>query len=223
MTDTIKDKIRKLLALAEGKANEHESARAMEIASALMMRYGIERESLKTKFEILEGESVEVHSRWYQVAALACGMLYGCSPVGDYRWERFRFVGRAENVDAAEQTFAFVILQIERLYKLSLPKGLTQRDRAEYRRTFKQACATRVYERVAAIVSKQVDPNAYEKTGTALAVIDHRRQLRDEVKGYLTEQGVKSKNLNMKFPPSRGAVAGYMAGDKVDLNKQVQS
>jgi len=71
--NAIREKIKKLLAVAEGQANEHESARAMELASSLMMRHGIDRESLGEKPTVGEGSYFPIDYKWHRTTAQAVG------------------------------------------------------------------------------------------------------------------------------------------------------
>lgn len=86
MTDAPIDKIKKLLALADKSsgATEHEAARAMEMASALMMKYSIDQSSLITRPDMIlqlvpiddkEGE------KWVAWLASATGMLITVKPI----------------------------------------------------------------------------------------------------------------------------------------------
>jgi hypothetical protein len=82
----------------------------------------------------------------HQVLAFeAAAKLYGCnsSPTIDGKGGLF-FIGREENVELAEQTAFWLMRQVELLYKEHLPRGLSQAVRAQYRKTFKAACAYRV-------------------------------------------------------------------------------
>lgn len=228
----IKDKIRKLLALAEGQANENESARAMEIASRLMMEHGISAEdakgSAKKVFTAGKGNEFDLAYDWYIRAAQAVGILFGCKVVtrktaGAKDSDAVAyFVGRAANVESAEETFAFVILQVEQFYRAALPKGMTKQERSQYRKTFKKACALRILERCQMIEADQKRQNP--GTGsTALVISEHRDVLANEIAAYFAEQGVRyTKSRPDRLSHAGAAAAGRVAGSSVDLNRKVR-
>ncbi len=219
----VREKIRKLLALGEGKANEHEAARAMELASELMMRHGIERDELKGDDapRVIEGHRFNVDYPWYRFLVNAACKLYGTEAIywrgGDVL--RCNFVGRSENIDAAQDTLAFLILQVEALYKAMLPKGMTKAERADFRKTFKLACASRVYSRAWQIVEDQVSKAT---KGTAIAIIDHRVQLQNEASAFINRNGPLPEMKQVTVKEGRGTIAGRSAGDAVDLNRSVE-
>ena len=97
------------------------------------------------------------------------------------------FVGREELIDLAEETMFWLFRQIEQLYKTALPKGMTQARRAEFRKTFKAACAERTLSRVRQYVRdiKRNEQAAQDATGyNALVVKGHFDTLKDEVNEY---------------------------------------
>lgn len=224
--DSIKDKIRKLLALANDKgATEHEAQRAMEFASALMLKHGIEVEHRTG--EVGYGDtSFDLDKRWKLMAAQAAGELYGCRVVINRRNETLQFVGRDDNVAVAEETFGWLCEQIERLYKVFLPKGMTKSDRAEYRRTFKDTCAIRVYQRCAEHVEtmKANDAQAMAATGSrALVVLDHRNQLDAEINDFFAQAGVQVKKARrVKRRVTQGTIAGMEAANQVRIQRSIK-
>lgn len=214
--DNITSRIKKLLALAQNNPNEAEAASAMAKASALMMEHGITQEALG---DIKEGGYFPVDYIHHRILAQAAGMLYGVTPVGTFTWEEFRFVGRPENIQAAADTYVFLVDQVESLYKALLPKGMSKQTRANFRREFKKACAGRVYDRVAHIVAEQCLPS--ESNSRALVVQDHRKTLEAEVDNFLSgkiEETTLSAVIN---PYSMGARVGTIAGEHVELNRKV--
>lgn len=216
----IHEKIKKLLALAGNNSNEHEAARAMEIASELMMRHGIEQEQLGgEKPSIKEGDYFNVDYAWYGDAAWAAARLYGVRTLRmkSRTDEKWKFVGRPQNIEAAEATFAFIILQVEGLYKAHLPKGLSQRERSAYRKDFKRGCAHRVYARACEVANQQSLPTS------ANAIVLHRSELEREVNDYLEERyQAPKKQVARTIKVGNGYWDGKRAGDSVDLHRSVK-
>jgi hypothetical protein len=222
----IADKIRKLLALANNNSNEAEAALALERATELMMKHGIDEASLRKEIKIgYFGDDVENNERWQQICAQAAGTLLGASLVLFRNNGAIygRFAGREENALAASSMAAFIIDQVERTYKASLPKGMTKQERAEYRRTFKLACSIRVYGRAADIVHKQAKQGV-EGTN-ALVVVDHRKQLQEETQAFLDNDNVRtrqSRSLQLSSN-ARGYREGLDAGNSIRLQREINS
>lgn len=218
----IKDRIKKLLNLARDKgASEHEAARALELATALMIRHGIEAKDVDDTPKLGSGAFLSLDDRWHWFAARAVATLYGAIPLFSSKRNGFAFVGRLDNVEACEITLAYVVDQIEQLYKVALPAGLSKSERSDFRRTFKQACALRVLNRAVDIVA------TFEEKGmpecTALVVQDHRKTLQQEAHDFVMRQaGVKARNTSLSVKVSAGSILGHLAGDRVKLNREVE-
>lgn len=275
MTDAIKKKLAALLAMTpERGATEDESETAMKLAAALAAKHGIDLASIEGGKKIkMERKRDRTEMRLHQAyAAQAAAELFGvaCELYKEGK-EGFVFIGRDENVAMAEETMFWLFRQIEELYKSALPKGLSQKERAEFRRTFKPACALRVRERAIKIVRDMVRSDAGARgTGhNALTVMGHFETLRREIRElrYGPEPTAEDKARWAKeaaeycerdrlwreqnpeeakkrdaeaaredrrfarrkgprertMPIGSGTEAGYVAGDRVELNRKVQS
>ena len=221
---SIKDKIRKMMALgAEGSgASEEEAATAMRMAMGLMARHGIDQATLGgAKPTARMAARVERKIQPHEVmTAQAAGVLYGCRILF---WKSgkmgFAFVGRPDNTDAAEVTMMWLTQQVEELYKGHLPKGLSQRERQEFRKTFKVACAHRVHQRAVDFVNNPAQI-ATDIKSTALVVGDYFKQLQSENKEVIATMDVRKSKARGTNAGS-GTFAGYRAGDSVKLHRQV--
>lgn len=224
--DNVVDKIKKLLALGQANsgATEAEAATAMNMAAALMLKHGIEVTLDEGRDEgAIEGKWVSYDDAWNLQCANAVGYLYSCKHMYQARAHVLAFVGRADNIAAAEATFAFLCTEVERLYKVNLPKGMSREDRANFRRTFKFACGRRLAARAWAIMEtlRQDDVKALAATGSrALVVVQ-------SIDAQLAEAGELLKNKGVKLVKHRGTadglgtMAGRRAGDTVELQKRV--
>lgn len=196
--DKLREKLRKLLNMTvENGCTEDEQESAMRMAAGLAARAGIEAElqSLKdtgtqpTK-RSPKTKRVSQEFKIHQIlAAQAAAELYGCKLYTYGRGKHgIEFLGREENIESAETTMFWLMRQVELLYKQNLPRGLTQSARAEYRKTFKAACAHRVYERARNLMwdMKMNERSAQEATGqNALVVQGYFKQLETEIDEYL--------------------------------------
>lgn len=229
MSEAIREKIVKLLNLARDKgASEAEAATAMTMATRLMLSHGIQESELQQSKAVAgRSELTEVDTDWQKILAQAAGKLFGCMTLFSRSMNgapSFFFIGRPENHDAAKLTFNYLCDQVERLYKISLPRGMTQRDRANYRRTFKYACSARVYHRAEELVEEMKRGQHLEGTGgTALVVQGYFDKLDDEVDEFL-----KKANMNIRTTRSKarsaglGTAAGRSAAESVNLRSALK-
>jgi hypothetical protein len=190
-----KAKIAKLMNMTvENGCSEDEQETAMSMAAAIATRLGIELSSIQaatggtTKRKATKKAFNQAWKIHQVLAFQAAGELYGCEL---YTYNHGKsgcyFIGREENIELAEQTAFWLMRQVELLYKQSLPRGMTQAARAEYRRTFKAACAYRVNERAIKLMREMQFNNevAQKTTGsTALVVQDYFKTLRQEIADY---------------------------------------
>lgn len=223
------EKIKKLMRLGQPNsgATDAEAASAMEMASALMAKYAVQvtldeddaPEAVRGKPDFKWDEV------WHREVAAAAGFLYYCRVMwwGNNKYGMgISFVGRPDNIEACEATMAFLAGEVERLYKLNLPKGLSKETRAEYRRTFKFACAHRLAARAWAIMEmlRHDDAKAIAATGQrALVVvqsIDEQLAEADALLGDTKKAVVKVRKAG------NGSAAGRAAANTVQLQKQVQ-
>lgn len=276
-----KAKISKLLNMTvENGCSEDEQETAMSMAAAIATKLGIDLEAQRQSEPTAAQrkavrKAVNKEFKVHQVLAFqAAAELYGCEL---YAYSGGKggvfFIGREENVELAEQTAFWLMRQVELLYKQSLPKGMTQSARAEFRRTFKAACAHRVYQR-AVVLMREMRMNqhaAQEATGQnalvvqgyfeqlrkenadffkptpeAQARIEQRRQeyeameqrrrdamtpaereeedreierqRKKEARAAARRKGPRARTL----PTGSGTSAGYAAGDRVQLRKEVR-
>lgn len=191
-----KERIKKLLAFAAGNHNsEEEAANAMRMAAGLAISIGIELDSLRPKDApipkaVLKNShtSLKVYESY---CAEAAAVLYGCEcNAPNYGKHGYWFVGREENIELAEKTMLWLVQQVGALYKIALPRGLSKRDRADFRGSFKDACGQRLYYRAYELMKKMKtdEQTAQATTGSnALVVAGHFKQLQTEVDAYWEE------------------------------------
>ena len=225
--EKIIDRIRKLQNMTvENGASEDEAETAMRMAMGLMARHGIEQSMIKgveaPKAKTKRFSSAfKKHQLWCGQAAAT---LYGCKLLtlggGKYGIE---FVGRPDNIEAAEMTMFWLINQMDSFYKRALPKGLTQSARSEFRRTFKEACAVRIMQRARQMMDdiQKSDAAAQASTGSnALVVMGHFQQLAKENEDVLAGMAIK-KGRPKKMSVGSGTLSGAEAGNQIKLRKEI--
>lgn len=214
MASTIHEKIAKLLALSTS-SNDGESAAAMALAQKLMMQHGIEQDQLNPTEKPRVGETSRepLKADFQGIAGQAAAVLYGCKVVyyQNGKDKEIVFVGRESNREVAKATWSFFLLQIEAQYKVDLPKGLTQKERAAFRLDYKLSMARRMYQRC----------ESYQPSNPGTALVVHKAGLVEEVDDYLGGLGVKVKKAKARTIKSAQAlVAGDAAGRRADIERQ---
>jgi Protein of unknown function (DUF2786) len=220
MTDVV-EKVRKLLRLArDGGATENEAAVAMAMAQRLMLEHDIKDVEEKRHIDAVLGAWMECErgEGWEIIVAQAVAKLFNCRSAVRRGAGSHQFVGKPENIEICGDTFLWVCAQVEVFYKHALKEyggRLDRRGRAELRRTFKDACALRIFHRVAEIVAKARNEIPAHM---ALVVVDQSLSEADDVMngaGYTTGRGIRPKT-------GLGTGAGMRAGDNVQLQRKVK-
>lgn len=192
-----KERIAKLLNMTvENGCSEDEAANAMRMAAGLATKIGIELDAVRPagapKPKIVEKRKYTLMKVYESFCAEAAAVLYGVDCYApNYGKHGWWFTGREENVELAEQTMLWLVHQVEQLYKQALPRGLSKRDRANFRGSFKDACGERLYQRALILMRdmKTKDSAAQESTGSnALVVAGYFETLRNEIKEFEDEK-----------------------------------
>lgn len=216
-------RIRKLLALArDAGATEAEAAVAMRKASDLMMQHNIDAalvDNAPEAVKVIQSNNLTDAMDKYQmmiVQAVAC--LYDCRTLkyGD----RYCFVGRPFNIQACEETLPFVLDQLEAQYKIALKafKGdrrLTKDERGNFRTTFKEACALKVWRTAREIKAAQKNQIPDHK---ALVVVNTMEQ---EVDSFLDGMNLKKGRAVTLRKSGFGTGAGFAAAANIKLQGRV--
>jgi Protein of unknown function (DUF2786) len=229
--DAIKEKIKKLLAMAaEGSGTtEDEQASAMALAAALMIKHGIEQNDLPSSDPI---KAVKGRFNWERMPehwielACAAGVLYGCKATfhGRYGTSGFTFYGRPDNIDAAETTMSWLIQQVDGLYKEEVRSGALKRlerhEKKPFRKNFNCECANRVHARAVALVN---NPQLLvQQTGkNALLLKDYFIKLRAEAEEATAH--IIGTLKDRPREPGPGSAAGRRAGERVKLRREVEA
>lgn len=222
----IVERIKKLMRIGQPNsgATEDEAATAMSLASALMLKHNldVQLDDDKDDKEAVHGNYTLGHDDWHINCANAAALLYSCRTLILRRSGGISFVGRKNNIEACEMTLGYLVCEVERLYKLHLPKGMSKIDRANYRRTFKWACSMRLAARAWAIIEmlRRDDLKAIEATGSrALVVvesIDAQLKAADMLLGDVKTMVVHPRAAGM------GTLDGRRAGETVELQRRVK-
>jgi hypothetical protein len=219
---SINERIKKLLALGRNSgATEAEAETAMGMAAALMLKHGIDEDSLvERKVGAEAGVRLDkFYEDWHYECAQAAATLY-TSRALKYRNSGVSFVGRKDNIEACAEMTDYLVGEVERLYKVCLPKGMSKIDRANFRKTFKFACARRLFLRAVLIIDELKKGKGVASVGsTALVVVESiAAQLREAEEFMMGSMNVKIRMERSKAA-GLGTNAGRQAGDTVKLQR----
>lgn len=282
MDPKIKNKLEALLRMTEKNgATEDEAATAMALAAAIAAKRGIDLAAInsdapkpKLTRKRFQDETPIHQSFCARAAAHLMGVAF------DERSTGFEFIGREELVEGAEQIMFWLFRQVEDLYKqalqarsIELGRTMTTKERGEFRKTFKPACAKRVHERASDLMHrmKRDERTAQQATGqNALVVAGYFRTLEMEINDFrygpppTAEQKAQwareaaqaaerdrlwrqqnpkeaakrdredarwqkrwearesKRQVRPDIPQGSGTQAGYAAGERVQLRKEVK-
>lgn len=224
----IKDRIAKLMALAnDGRGNEFEAEAALRQAEKLMRKHGIDAAELQDRTgakPVYEWSTVLVPAGapqpvstsplWFGILISAIGKFADCKV--SYKREPGHGICAAFSGDATDVQYAVWLckhLRDDCRYQASQFQG----DRAE-RESFRKAYASRISERMNALLRerKQAMEAIKTTTGTALMVIDQKLALRDAQFGAQTYGRARSYSAR-----PRGYEAGRSAGDRAGFGRPV--
>src|SRR5262245_58866641 len=207
--NNIIEKVGKLLNVADPRsgATEGEMATAMAHANAFMIKHNIEQADTAIVTEettIAYIRDDNVLEEYHHTAACAAALLNMCKPLRMTENKMWGFIGLESNTKAAAMMFTYIVEQVDKAYRLHLPKKLSKTDRANFRRSFKQACAGRVLCRAIDIIAVlSTDNNAAQAAvgKNALVVQSTIKQRLEEADEY-----AKSKFKMKKIPVKRTSV-----------------
>jgi len=200
--ETIKSKIRKLLALSKSD-NENEAAIALEKANLLISKYEIDETALR--FESVKVKSSKTYATWRAIIANAVAWLYGCHQYRQTDSGEIVFTGEELDAFMAGEMFEYLIKTIERTVK----KAVRKNAKIKFRRDFKCGMAHRLYDRIMEL-------------GEPCSWSPRRNIKLEEAEGFVKRSIMLCESNNRKQNNwNRTALArGFQHGDNVSLARQ---
>lgn len=206
----IEDTIRALLAKARGTDNSHEAQAFYMKASELMLKYNIEEDKLGTRSDLVRGnDRYDSSDKWLWLLGASAAKLFHVNVLVSENGLSY-FAGRPHNVAMAEEMLVQLTDQVNKYYRMALPKGLTKSDRSTFRRNFKEGASSVIWHRVCQIAAHNC---------RALAISP--QQLEDECRELTGKKSPEAKAVVIRHN-SVGTFAGKMAGRIVELGKEVK-
>jgi len=216
--DNIHEKIANLLALSRNNPSEQEAATALAMAQKLMMKWNIDERDLGRKSSVDYGDVHNLDRDYFRILGHAVKIMTGCGMVLRGT-DQFLLVGTRVNVAIAEQFLWFLAEQVESLYKIHLPRGMSKSARAAYRKDFKRNCAYRIMERTKELKDQQ----AREAASDSRALVLVQSELEKEIEDFFARQGIVKVKKGMTIKQGTlGASHGRSAGDHAALQPRVK-
>ena len=238
--EDIKRKIQKLMSLGSSP-NEHEAARALEMANALLLKYNLEMDEIEKQgapiADPIVNEQYELGThafQWKILLANAIAQHNFCRLLVGHRNRHLYFVGRKTNVDATRDMFTWVTMQLLTLCQKDSANRPTE-QRWTYDRQLGDYCYKTVKMdglrwqtswcmgatvRIAERLRGQREEQKKEHAGTCAIVLRHDQENQD----YLDEHyGKNLKNKKVMARTNYSSVAyraGSEAGDRVQLSRR---
>jgi hypothetical protein len=218
-SETTLQKIRKLLALADGNQNQNEREVAMQFAMDLLSKHNL---TMSEVMGVELGQQIgEYHGdirleRWTKdVLTAACTLYYTDYYISDrYDWKGSRrtipvFIGTEENVAVTMEVATWLINSIR------LQSNATYKDQYD-RRSFRQGAARRVMERAVAIV--EAEKSQGQTTGTSLMVV--RNSLESANQKYLDKLDLHYSSPRTSYVDMKAYSQGQDFGNQVGLKRR---
>ena len=216
--DKYVDKVRKLLAKAEGASTEEEADAFLAKVTQLMAEWEIEDHELRGRGEAQSADEVE-ESKFnigsytpradavaMNAVALAMGLRGGFKPYSSGSPAYMRFIGRASNLERFTLMWTSLEMQMIRAMKKAEPKGVSRGELRTFRQSFKIAFAQEAARKIQAI---------RDDYGSALVLVD------SEVEARANSKFGKARRTGMKSSYA-GRTAGGTAGRAADVNSSAR-
>lgn len=216
--ETVAEKIRKLLALAEGNQNEHERNVAMQFAMDLLAKHNLTLVGIKNTACQIKVEEVAVDMRlepWVRVLLSAACKLYYTDYYITSDWDFFNdrpikypvFVGTAENINVTIDMAAWLLdsvrLESNRVYRESYE-----------RRSFRLGAAHRIRQRAFEMMETEKQANG-SSTGTSLMVIRNKLERANEE--YKNKLNLRPSRTRRSYIDKDAYESGKAYGQRVGL------
>lgn len=219
-TETLLQKIKKLLALAEGNANDHEREVAMQFAMDLLAKHNltlseiqdIDLDNQTNEYPInlrmekwitclLQGVCTLYYTRFYEEVTR------------DWYGRRKSFpvlVGTRENVDVTIEVMSWLMNSIR------LESNYLYRDPYE-RRSFRLGAAEKVWDRAEEIIEKEKNNTAHSGTGNLMVL---RNKLESANERYMDKLNLTQVKRRASYIDPDAYSKGTDFGNEIGLDRR---
>lgn len=226
--DAVITKVKKLLALADDKVNEHESQKALVQARKLMQKHSIDSSSITVEedqdAQSLSSDWLSQVDTYKQLFLTSVGLLFDCKTWmtrgGRYYGHKVKitFVGERTDIMLATQVYDWLCKHVKKLARSRLGTGWTPSHRS-YCEGF--SCSVHARARQMAEEAKQPQTDEEQQYAIVLASKESK------IDTWMVKHGIKLQDRKSTFrggfDPHASAL-GQHDGNMIDLGfrKQIE-
>jgi len=223
-SNTMAQKIRKLLALADGNKNENERNSAMKLAMELLSKHNLDMAQVADSAEDVEVVEVDAYLKldpWIRsIMHAACTLYYTrfiMRPIyGGYYGDRKEwhptFVGTPENIDCTMEIATWLIDSIRQESNWLF--------RAAYeRRSFRVGAADRILERANQLIAEEKQTCGSTPSNSLMVL---RNQLESANQKYMDKKNLGTFQSRGSYHDRSAYGLGQSFGNNVNLGKTVK-
>jgi hypothetical protein len=219
---SISQKIRKLLALADGNRNEHERDAAMRLAMDLLSKHNLDLASIGTHASESDVEEVQITLKlepWIRSVLHAVCKLYYTEFFmravfrGTYRvrkeWHP-TFVGTSENINVTLEVAAWLLASIRAESNFLFVEPYA-------RRSFRLGAAHRLAERAIQMIEQEKNMQSGNKKNSLMLV---RNELEKANRAHLEKKKMGTFQARVSYLDGEAYGMGESFADSVNLGKK---
>ncbi|MBS1952589.1 MAG: DUF2786 domain-containing protein [Cyanobacteria bacterium SZAS-4] len=223
MESSVANRIRKLIALATGNANEHERLVAMEAAQKLLDEHNLSMFDIEG--EVHRASDVDHKALreiklqpWVRIIMHCVCKLYNTTFfMRKHAGESYHpvVIGTPENIEVTLDIATWLITSITKESKITFKM---QKER----NSFKLGAAQRLFERVEELLTKPAETTSGAKS-TQLSVVRNALQVANQE--YLQQllPNARTNRTRPLYSSNAGYSAGREFGNSMSLDKQIKS
>jgi hypothetical protein len=220
------EKMKKLLAMSESKANEHEAMVAARQLHAMLSKHNISYDQLNEEENPIGSEGIINKCRpWKRIVANNIAKLYFCefyiSRMGSK--SNYIFVGSEANRTFAIHIFQMIVKTIEKQSRAESRK-VYGKEVPSFVNSFWTGAKDRISERCQQLIIKAKEGTLEDEDGNTLpAMISTYERFQIEIEDWLSENtSLVPYKARTKADNRLGMLKGQEAGDKVQLSRAIQ-
>lgn len=216
----IHEKIMNLLDLSRNNPSEEEAATAFNMARRLMLKHNLDEADLGRTSSVEYQDGTTIDRDYFLLLSNGVSQLVPARAIifSNGRKKQIKWAATKVNAQIADEMLLFWADQVEALYKIHLPRGMTKSARAQYRKDFKRSCAVGIIALAREIKAKQIMEEG--EKGTALVVIEDK--LMAEVEEFLGTQNLDKGRAMKVNHDSLGSAHGRQAAGSVRMQRGVR-
>lgn len=232
--DSIIEKVKKLLTMAE-RGTEHEAAIAAAKAQSLLMQHNIDLSQIdaagsKAHEQVREWLLETMSRKQIWKGNLACAIAEANFCRMWWLGSDLKLVGKEHNVQIAHHLYDYLVEAVERVTKAALAAErhhqqdtLNLFSRRAWANSFRLGCAHRLCDRLREQKLRMQIEGLPEAKVVALTCVEVYQRELEAIAQWMREHGIKlgGKVRSQARTSRSGYQAGKAAGDSISLNRQV--